>query len=233
MLIEAKNIVAGYGGTRVLNGVNLQLESGRIGVVVGPNGAGKTTVLKSLFGLLKNIKGKVLLHDQDITTVATDKRVQLGMAYVPQEMNVFQSLTVHENLEMGAYIRRDDISESLERIYNLFPPLKDKRTNPAGALSGGQRQMVAIGRALMVNPGLLLLDEPTVGLAPAYVNLIMEQIVAIRDSGVGVLIVEQNAKFALGFADKGFILVGGRNLFTDSGENLLNNPDVARSFLGG
>ena len=232
-LLTASNLHAGYGGVNILNGINLAIEPGRIGVIVGPNGAGKSTALKSVFGLLELVEGSVVFKDKDISSLSPDRRVRLGMAYVPQEMNIFQTMTVQENLEMGAYIRRDDFSNTLERMFGLFPPLKDKRMDTAGNLSGGQRQMVAIARALMIEPEALLLDEPTAGLSPAYVEEIFERIIAISKSGVGVLIVEQNAKRALEVADTGYVLAGGYNLFTDSGENLLNNPEVAQSFLGG
>lgn len=232
-LLTASNLHAGYGGVNILNGINLAIEPGRIGVIVGPNGAGKSTALKSVFGLLELVEGSVVFKDKDISSLSPDRRVRLGMAYVPQEMNIFQTMTVQENLEMGAYIRRDNFSDTLERMFGLFPPLKDKRMDTAGNLSGGQRQMVAIARALMIEPEALLLDEPTAGLSPAYVEEIFERIIAISKSGVGVLIVEQNAKRALEVADTGYVLAGGYNLFTDSGENLLNNPEVAQSFLGG
>ena len=233
MLLHAANIIAGYGGEPILHGVDIELNSGQIGVIVGSNGAGKSTVLKCLFGLIKLEQGTVKLEGNDITDVPPDKRVDLGIAYVPQEMNIFQSLTVQENLEMGAFIRRDDFSPSVERMFELFPPLKANRRNIAGQLSGGQRQMVAIARALMVEPRLLLLDEPTVGLSPSYVQDIIYRILEIAASGIGVLIVEQNARRALQISDTGFVLAGGRNLYTDTAENLLLNPEVARSFLGG
>ena len=233
MLIAASNIISGYGGEPVLNGVDIALDSGKIGVIVGPNGAGKSTALKSLFGLIKLNQGNVLLDGKNISDVPADKRVGLGISYVPQEMNIFPSLTVQQNLDMGAFIRDDDYSSVIEQTYEIFPPLKEKRNDVAGQLSGGQRQMVAIGRALMVEPRLLLLDEPTVGLSPAFVQEIIERIVAIAKSGVGILVVEQNARRALEIADTGFVLAGGRNLYTDTGENLLNNPQVAKSFLGG
>ncbi len=233
MLIRAENLIAGYGGEPVIKGIDIALDSGQIGVIVGPNGAGKSTALKSIFGLIEPTQGSVELNDQDITKVPPDRRVALGIGYVPQERNVFPSLTVRENLEMGAFIRKDNFSSVIDNMLELFPPLKSKVEDLAGQLSGGQRQMVAIARALMVDPRLLLLDEPTVGLAPAFVNDIVDRIKAIAASGVGVLIVEQNAKRALNIADVGFVLANGKNLFTDSGENLLNDPEVARSFLGG
>ena len=233
MLLHAANIIAGYGGEPILHGVDIELNSGQIGVIVGSNGAGKSTVLKCLFGLIKLEQGTVKLEGNDITDVPPDKRVDLGIAYVPQEMNIFQSLTVQENLEMGAFIRRDDFSPSVERMFELFPPLKANRRNIAGQLSGGQRQMVAIARALMTEPRLLLLDEPTVGLSSSYVQDIIYRILEIAASGIGVLIVEQNARRALQISDTGFVLAGGRNLYTDTAENLLLNPEVAKSFLGG
>lgn len=232
-LIECNRIHAGYGGMNILNGVDMAIESSEIGVIVGPNGAGKSTTLKAIFGLLTVSEGSIRLRGDNITNLAPDKLVHKGMGFVPQEHNVFISMTVEENLEMGAFIRRDDFSYMLERVYSFFPDLKDKRRQPAGELSGGQRQMVAMGRALMVEPSLLLLDEPTAGLSPLYMNEIFERVIAINESGVGVLMVEQNAKQALRIAHKGFVLAAGKNRFTDTGQNLLNDPDVAKSFLGG
>ena len=232
-LIECKNIHAGYGGMNILNGVNMAIESSEIGVIVGPNGAGKSTTLKAIFGLPNVSEGSIELRGDNITNLSPDKLVHKGMGFVPQEHNVFVSMTVEENLEMGAFIRRDDFNYMLERVYSFFPDLKDKRRQPAGELSGGQRQMVAMGRALMVEPSLLLLDEPTAGLSPLYMNEIFERVIAINESGVGVLMVEQNAKQALRIAHKGFVLAAGKNRFTDTGQNLLNDPEVAKSFLGG
>lgn len=232
-LIECKNIHAGYGGMNILNGVDMAIDSSEIGVIVGPNGAGKSTTLKAIFGLLNVSEGSVELRGDNITNLAPDKLVHKGMGFVPQEHNVFTSMTVEENLEMGAFIRRDDFNYMLERVYSFFPDLKDKRKQPAGELSGGQRQMVAMGRALMVEPSLLLLDEPTAGLSPLYMNDIFERIIAINKAGVGVLMVEQNAKQALRIAHKGFVLAAGKNRFTGTGLNLLNDPEVAKSFLGG
>ncbi|MHA7879412.1 MAG: ABC transporter ATP-binding protein [Saccharospirillum sp.] len=232
-LIEVKNAHAGYGGMNILNGVNMSIEQDEIGVIVGPNGAGKSTTLKAIFGLLHVNTGSIELRGEDITNLTPDSLVHKGMGFVPQEHNVFVSLTVQENLEMGAFIRKDNFSHMLERVYGFFPDLKDKRHQPAGELSGGQRQMVAMGRALMVEPSLLLLDEPTAGLSPLYMNEIFERVIAINESGVGVLMVEQNAKQALRIAHKGFVLAAGQNRFTDTGQNLLNDPDVAKSFLGG
>jgi len=232
-LIETNSIYAGYGGMNILNGVNMSIEQDEIGVIVGPNGAGKSTTLKAIFGLLNVNDGNITLRGEDITNLSPDKLVHKGMGFVPQEYNVFTSLSVEENLEMGAFIRKDDFGYMLERVYSFFPDLKDKRKQPAGELSGGQRQMVAMGRALMVEPSLLLLDEPTAGLSPLYMNEIFDRIVAVNESGVGVLMVEQNAKQALRIAHKGFVLAAGQNRYTDTGENLLNDPEVAKSFLGG
>lgn len=231
--LETTNLHAGYGGMNILNGLNLSVAPGEIGVIVGPNGAGKSTALKAIFGLLNVNEGHVKLANHDITNAAPNTLVEQGMAFVPQEKNVFVSLTVQENLEMGAYLRREGFDDTLDLIYGYFPDLKDKRHQPAGELSGGQRQMVAMGRALMSEPSVLLLDEPTAGLSPKYMNEVFERIVAINAEGVSILMVEQNAKQALRIAHTGFVLAAGRNRFTDTGSNLLNDPQVARSFLGG
>lgn len=232
-LIELKNVVAGYGAAPILHGVDLAIDATDIGVIVGPNGAGKSTTLKAIFGLLKVTSGEVLFEGQEIANALPDKLVPLGLSFVPQEKNVFTSMSVEENLEMGAFIRTDDFSDTLTSIYDMFPPLKEKRRQHAGELSGGQRQMVAMGRALMSKPRLLMLDEPSAGLSPRYVGEIFEQIVKVNKSGVGILMVEQNAKQALGFASKGFVLASGKNSFTGTGRELLDDPDVAKSFLGG
>lgn len=232
-LLEAREMHAGYGGMNILNGVSIEIEADQIGVIVGPNGAGKSTSLKAIFGLLHVSEGSVTLDGTDITNAAPEALVRQGMAFVPQEYNVFPTLSVEENLEMGAFVRRDDFSAVMEQVYGFFPDLKDKRRQPAGELSGGQRQMVAVGRALMIEPKLILLDEPTAGLSPLYMNQIFERIIAINEAGVGVLMVEQNARQALKIAHKGFVLASGRNRYTDTGENLLADPEVAKSFLGG
>ena len=232
-ILATKNIHAGYGGMNILNGIDMAIEAGEIGVIIGANGAGKSTSLKAIFGLLHVSEGGIELLGEDITNADPNLLVKMGMAFVPQEKNVFVSLTVQENLEMGAFLRRDNFQRTLDSVYHYFPDLKDKRDQPAGELSGGQRQMVAMGRALMIEPKVLLLDEPTAGLSPLYMNEIFERIVTINREGVGILMVEQNAKQALRIAHKGFVLAAGRNRFTDTGENLLNDPDVAKSFLGG
>jgi branched-chain amino acid transport system ATP-binding protein len=232
-LLHMTDVHAGYGGAMILQGVSIDIEAQEIGVVIGPNGAGKSTALKALFGLLLVSRGRVEFDGTDITNTAPEKLVRLGLSFVPQEFNVFPSLTVEENLEMGAYIRRDPIRHLIDEIFELFPPLHDKRRQPAGDLSGGMRQMVAIGRALMTEPRLLLLDEPTAGLSPRFMSEILERVIANNQRGVGILMVEQNAKQALAIAHRGFVLANGQNLFTDTGPALLANPEVARAFLGG
>ncbi|GHC38177.1 ABC transporter ATP-binding protein [Aidingimonas halophila] len=232
-LLDAHAVHGGYGGMNILNGVDLSIDAHEIGVIVGPNGAGKSTMLKAIFGLLQVSQGAIRLRGEDITNTAPNKLVQLGMGFVPQEYNIFPSLTVQENLEMGAYIKPRPHDRLIDQIFELFPPLVEKRRQPAGELSGGQRQMVAMGRALMTEPSLLLMDEPTAGLSPMFMNEIFARIKEINAAGVGILMVEQNAKQALEIADKGFVLAAGQNRFTDTGRNLLDDPEVARSFLGG
>ena len=232
-LIELKDLVGGYGGAPILNGVSMAIEGSDIGVIVGPNGAGKSTTLKAIFGLVTVTAGSVVFDGEDITNARADRLVPRGLSFVPQEKNVFTAMSVEENLEMGAFTRADDYHETLDWVYEMFPPLLEKRHQHAGELSGGQRQMVAMGRALMSKPRLLLLDEPSAGLSPRYVIEIFEQIVRINKSGVGILMVEQNARQALAFASKGFVLAGGQNRFTGTGAELIADPEVAKSFLGG
>jgi branched-chain amino acid transport system ATP-binding protein len=232
-LLEIRDLHAGYGSTTILHGVDLALDSGEIGVVVGPNGAGKSTTLKAIFGMVAITGGAILLDDNEITGMAPEMLASRGIGFVPQEANIFPTLTVHENLEMGAYVRRDDFRPALDKVYEIFPPLKEKRGQPAGELSGGQRQMVAFGRALMIEPRLLLLDEPTAGLSPVFTGEIFDRITAINRTGVTVVMVEQNAKQALAIADKGFVLANGRNRYTGKCAQLLADAEVARSFLGG
>jgi branched-chain amino acid transport system ATP-binding protein len=232
-LIELKDVVGGYGGAPILNGVNIAIEQSDIGVIVGPNGAGKSTSLKAIFGLLKVTSGSIRFNGQEIANSLPDKLVPMGLSFVPQEKNVFTSMTCEENLEMGAFVRKDDFSDTLAMVYDMFPPVKEKRYQKAGELSGGQRQMVAMGRALMSNPKLLMLDEPSAGLSPRYVLEIFETVVRINKAGVGILMVEQNARQALAFASKGFVLANGQNRFTGTGAELIADPEVAKSFLGG
>jgi branched-chain amino acid transport system ATP-binding protein len=233
-LLDVTGLNAGYGkNPPILDGIELQLSQSEIGVIAGPNGAGKSTLLKSIFGLLNIHQGDIRHNDNSIINLRADQLVAEGLAFVPQEFNVFESMSVEENLEMGAFIRRGDLSDSIDQIYQYFPPLKEKRRQRAGELSGGQRQMVAMGRALMSQPSLLLLDEPTAGLSPLFMEKIFERIIAVNETGVTVLMVEQHAKQALAIADQGFILVSGRNAYSDTGAALLADDDVARTFLGG
>jgi len=232
-LIEITDVVGGYGGAPILNGVNIAIEQSDIGVIVGPNGAGKSTTLKAVFGLLKVDSGTISFAGEEITNSLPDRLVPKGLSFVPQEKNVFTSMSVEENLEMGAFTRKDDFSSTLDWVYEMFPPLLEKRRQKAGELSGGQRQMVAMGRALMSKPRLLMLDEPSAGLSPRYVIEIFEQIVKVNKAGVAILMVEQNARQALAFASKGFVLANGQNRFTGTGAELIADPEVARSFLGG
>lgn len=226
-------MTGGYGDTNILNQCSIAVDRGEIAVIVGPNGAGKSTAMKAVFGMLSLRTGKVKLDGQDITALSPQDRVKLGMAFVPQTQNVFTSLSVQENLEMGAYLRDDDITPTVQQIYSLFPVLEQKRRQPAGELSGGQRQQVAVARALMTKPSLLMLDEPTAGVSPIVMDELFDRILEIRASGIAVLMVEQNARQALAIADTGYVLVTGENRFTGSGQQLLADPQVRRSFLGG
>ena len=232
-LLTGEALTGGYGGPDILRGCSVGVDAGEIAVVVGPNGAGKSTAMKALFGLLRLRAGTVRLDGEDITALAPQARARKGMGFVPQTENVFRSMTVQENLEMGAFIRDDDIAGTMDEVYRLFPVLREKRRQAAGELSGGQRQQVAIGRALMNRPRVLMLDEPTAGVSPIVTQELFERIVDIAEGGVAVLIVEQNARAALELADTGFVLVQGRNRHTGAGSELLANPEIRRSFLGG
>ena len=232
-MLAAEGLVGGYGGADILKGVSIKVDAGEIVVIIGPNGAGKSTVMKAVFGLVEPREGRVSFAGADITRLATEQRVRRGMSYVPQERNVFVSLSVHENLEMGAFVRSTVPRAAYDRVYALFPPLAEKRRQAAGELSGGQRQMLAVGRALMVEPKLLMLDEPTAGLSPRAMDEIFACIRAINREGVSLLMVEQNAKQALALAHRGYVLSTGENRFADTGPALLANREVAESFLGG
>lgn len=232
-VIELQDVYGGYGDTEILHGVSLKVDPGQIVVVIGPNGAGKSTAMKSVFGLLRLTKGKVLLDGENITNTPPEQVVRKGVCYVPQTENIFPSLTVEENLEMGAYVRQDNYRPRLNEIFELFPPLAEKRKQSAGTLSGGQRQMVAMGKALMLEPKILLLDEPTAGLSPKFRGEIFSIVKKINSLGTPILMVEQNAKQALSIANQGYVLVDGQNKFFGSGQDLLDDPDVAEMFLGG
>lgn len=231
--LELEDLVGGYGDTQILHGVSITVNPGEIVVIIGPNGAGKSTAIKAVFGLLNLSGGRVLLDDEDITNTPPEEVVRKGVCYVPQTENIFPSLSVEENLEMGAFVREDDFRPRLNEILELFPPLKERRRQAAGTLSGGQRQMVAMGRALMLEPRILMLDEPTAGLSPKFRGQIFSIIKTVHAAGTPILMVEQNAKQALKIADRGYVLVDGRNKHTGTGPELLEDPEVAEMFLGG
>ena len=227
-------MTGGYGrGPDILHNCTISVNKGEIAVIVGPNGAGKSTAMKATFGMLNVRSGAVRLDGEDITKLSPQERVMKGMGFVPQVRNIFPSMTVEENLEMGAYIRTDDFRETMEQVYDLFPILRDKRFQAAGELSGGQRQQVAVGRALMTKPKVLLLDEPTAGVSPVVMDELFDRIIEVSRTGIPILMVEQNARQALEIADKGYVLVQGANAHTGSGKELLANLEVRQSFLGG
>jgi ABC-type branched-subunit amino acid transport system ATPase component len=230
--LEVKDVVSGYSGMEILHGVSLHVDEGEIVSIIGPNGAGKSTLMKTVFSLLRAWQGDVTFAGQDMTRLTPEQIVQRGLGYVPQADNVFPRLTVQENLEMGAFIRSDDYSARLEEIYEMFPALKDRRNSQAGKLSGGMRQMVALGRALMLDPQMLLLDEPSAGLAPKVVEIIFERIRAINQQGVTFMIIEQNARQALQSSHRGYVLVDGQNRLDGPGKTLLADEQIGELFLG-
>ena len=231
--LSGENLVVGYGAADILHGCSINVNKGEIAVIVGPNGSGKSTAMKAIFGMLTLKSGSVKIDGEDITSVSVFERVKKGMAFVPQTNNVFASLTVEENLEMGAFLQKDDFSSTIDEVYSLFPVLREKRKQEAGELSGGQRQQVAVGRALMTKPQVLMLDEPTAGVSPIIMDELFDRIIEISKRGISILMVEQNAKQALNIADKGFVLTQGVNKFSGTGISLLSNPEVRKSFLGG
>ena len=231
--LVADQLRGGYGGADILNGCSLSVNKGEVAVIVGPNGAGKSTAMKALLGMLNLRQGSVTLGGKDITHMSPQDRVGQGIAFVPQTHNVFAGMTVEENLEMGAFLRTDDFTSTMEQVYELFPILKQKRRQNAGELSGGQRQQVAVGRAMMTQPSVLMLDEPTAGVSPIVMDELFDRILEVKQQGIAVLMVEQNAAQALNIADKGYVLVTGSNKHTGSGDELLADPVVRRTFVGG
>ncbi len=230
---EGNNMTGGYGdGPDIINSCSINVDKGEIVAILGPNGAGKSTAMKAMLGLLNLKSGSVVIEDQDISKFSPQERVQRGISFVPQTKNVFSELTVRENLEIGGFLRKDDIYIVINQIYELFPILAEKRDQVVGQLSGGQRQQVALGRALMIQPSVLMLDEPTAGVSPIVMDELFEHIVKVKKTGVAIIMVEQNAKQALSISDRGYVLVTGENKFEGSGEELLNDPEVRRSFLG-
>ena len=226
-------MTGGYGNEDIIKNCNIEVDKGQISVICGPNGAGKSTAMKAMLGMIALKNGNIILNGENISSYSPQKRVAAGIAFVPQTMNIFSELTVEENLEMGAFLRSDDIQDTIREIFQIFPALKEKRNQLAGELSGGQRQQVAVSRALMTKPQVLMLDEPTAGVSPIVMDEIFDRILQIRDSGVAIVIVEQNAKQALNIADFGYVLVGGENKYQGHGQELLNDQNVRKSFLGG
>ena len=233
MLLDVREIICGYENTIIVDGCNFSVKKGDIACIVGPNGAGKSTAMKAIFGLIPIKSGQVIFNNEDITSLNPQERVMKGMSFVPQNNNIFQEMSVEENLEMGAFIHQSSMKENLKNVYNLFPILNKKKSQVAGELSGGQRQQLAVGRALMTNPVLLMLDEPSAGVSPIVMKDLFTKLKAISKMGTSILVVEQNAKQALEISNLGFVLQNGKNKYSDTGKALLQNPEVRVSFLGG
>ena len=233
MFLSAENMLGGYGETTILNDCSISVKKGEIAVIVGPNGAGKSTAMKAIFGMLDLRAGNIIFDGKDISDLKPQERVKSGMGFVPQTHNVFTSMTVMENLEIGGFTNQENLSKNISEVFKLFPVLEEKQKQLVGELSGGQRQQVAVGRALMTNPKLLMLDEPTAGVSPLVVKELFEKILSIARTGIAILMVEQNARQALEIADNGFVLVQGENKYTDKGSKLLSNKEVRKAFLGG
>jgi branched-chain amino acid transport system ATP-binding protein len=231
---EGNNMTGGYGnGPDIINSCSVNVEKGEIVSILGPNGAGKSTAMKAMLGLLNLKSGSVIINGKNISNLSPQDRVKEGISFVPQTKNVFAGMTVEENLEMGAFLINSDYKSVIDEIYNLFPILKEKRNQLVGELSGGQRQQVALGRALMIKPSVLMLDEPTAGVSPIVMDELFQHILRVKETNVGIIMVEQNAKQALSISDRGYVLVTGQNKFEGSGSELLEDPEVRRSFLGG
>jgi len=230
---EGKKMTGGYGGPDIITSCSVNVNRGEIVAILGPNGAGKSTAMKAMLGLLNLKSGRVVIDGKDISKLTPQDRVKEGIAFVPQTRNVFTGLSVQENLEMGAYLREERFEEIINEIYELFPILKEKKSQLVGELSGGQRQQVALGRALMIKPSVLMLDEPTAGVSPIVMDELFDHILKVKKTNVAIIMVEQNAKQALSIADRGYVLVTGENKFSGTGKELLNDPEVRRSFLGG
>ena len=226
-------MTAGYGsGPDIINSCSINVNKGEIVAILGPNGAGKSTAMKAMLGLLKLKSGSVIIDGKDISSLSPQDRVKSGISFVPQTKNVFPGLTVKENLEIGAFLRNDDLNKIIDEIFSLFPILKEKSSQMVGELSGGQRQQVALGRALMIRPSVLMLDEPTAGVSPIVMDELFDHIIKVKETNVAIIMVEQNAKQALSISDRGYVLVTGKNKFEGSGKELLQDPEVRRSFLG-
>ena len=233
MLLDVREIICGYENTIIVDGCNFSVKKGDIACIVGPNGAGKSTAMKAIFGLIPIKSGQVIFNNEDITSLNPQERVIKGMSFVPQNNNIFQEMSVEENLEMGAFIHQSSMKENLKNVYNLFPILNEKKSQVAGELAGGQRQQLAVGIALMTNPVLLMLDEPSAGVSPIVMKDLFTKLQAISKMGTSILVVEQNAKQALEISNLGFVLQNGKNKYSDTGKALLQNPEVRVSFLGG